>query len=632
MWFLTLALHLVHGRRKFNPPLHMTEHPDMEKMVNCVFGGIRSQQSVIFTHNDTIPESRALIKALANKTTTYVLDVENVKNGTDRRLIQLKFFTYPRHSTMYFVLKRSKGKSTFDEVENLIREIGELSPVVTRPRCLLILYDRIRSMPQRLYHKFIQSVLDFAWSMKFLDFTIAHFFSEYHPMIFHMNPYRNEFVKFQFNNESASMFFPRKLVNAKNYTVEIKLGLLTNGSCIYTNKNDEIEMFILGKENWFIYLKQFFDYTGISVDWDVNRVPLIFAPVLRRAFVKSLSMNQCPAFATTFFQSGNRSAIDQIETSRFFEFERFDLLVPPITTARFQFPWEIIETGVSFLGMILTYYISTRIMNLPRANWTLKRIIPILMGKPIEVIRQCFVESAVFISLSLVSLTVTGDLVGSFLGFLKEENVIVYETLEEINDTGMKIMIYEGIDWYNDNDTTSQELKKKVTIIEGNPAEYTILSEPFIGLAPASEGAILANLMKKLFPSHPHLFLASNITLFTAGKVLPLEKNSPWVDTFNTVAIRTREFGLDIWATNVYETRCLRKEGQWHNFQWESPQRLQNISSQFVLSLYMIGIFFALVAFTCEIDRFQLVKKWRIFWQGIWDCVRRKRRGSVQVL
>lgn len=372
LWFIILATRYVHCRHIPNLSSITTDHPDVENIVNDLFKNIKTKQSVVFSSNETIPESQGLIKALSNKTSNYVLDIETVKNGKDKRLINLKFFAYPRHSTMYFILKKANNNGTFDEMKDFLRDVSDLSPVVTRPRCLLILYGRIRGMARHLYDKAIRNFLDYAWSLKFLDLKIAHFISWDHPIIFYLNPYRNEFFKFRYDQNSTSTLFPKKLVDAKNYTINNYILSLTNATCIYRDKNGEIEMYILPNHDWFIYLKHFLAYTNIKIHWDVVWLPLMVTSFLGTGVLKMLSQNEVSSSSITFFHSGNSSMVRGVETSRFFEYVRFDLYVPPITTSKFQFPWEIFETALSFAATVFLYFTASRIIQwpgrLPRTN------------------------------------------------------------------------------------------------------------------------------------------------------------------------------------------------------------------------------------------------------------------------
>lgn len=118
------------------------------------------------------------------------------------------------------------------------------------------------------------------------------------------------------------------------------------------------------------------------------------------------------------------------------------------------------------------------------------------------------------------------------------------------------------------------------------------------------KAAFADNVIKKLCPHLSHDVVPSNISLFTSGKTISFEKNSPFVNVFNRVALTTREFGLDLGAASrVYEDRCMRREENWFNYNWESPKKFSDISGFWILMLYFIGIFIASIILIEEILR-----------------------------
>lgn len=126
---------------------------------------------------------------------------------------------------------------------------------------------------------------------------------------------------------------------------------------------------------------------------------------------------------------GNSTFVKRVETSRYFEWYEFEVFVLNIKSSKIRIPWTILETGVLFAGIILTYYAVCRILKFPKTIWSLKRIIFVLLAVKIELNFREFVEKIAFMGLSFICLSVTTDLVSSFVGFLREEDLIIYETL-----------------------------------------------------------------------------------------------------------------------------------------------------------------------------------------------------------
>lgn len=104
------------------------------------------------------------------------------------------------------------------------------------------------------------------------------------------------------------------------------------------HRNGEVEMHVLAVQNWFIYLKQFADCTKINIRWKVVPLGWLAGASMRAAHVKFVSINMAPSSTATISHSGNYSMVENVETTRIFEYERFKIIVPIITTSEFQFP------------------------------------------------------------------------------------------------------------------------------------------------------------------------------------------------------------------------------------------------------------------------------------------------------
>lgn len=242
-------------------------------------------------------------------------------------------------------------------------------------------------------------------------------------------------------------------------------------------------------------------------------------------------------------------------------------------------------------------------LNFSKKIWSFKTIIFVLLGVKIKFNFQIFFEKIAFVSLSFLSLSVTTDLMGSFLGFLREEKLVIYESLEAIVKTNLKVFTFGYFNWMANNDTVLQALKKKSRKISFNLQDIIAFLEPNVFIGPRSTAKILNNALKKLFPMHPHSLLPSNITVSSTGRSITLEKNSPFVDTFNMVALRTKEFGLDQRAEHLYHDRCFHVGDNWFKFDWETSQKSEDVSSSFIFLFYSIGVILSGVVFVGELGK-----------------------------
>lgn len=567
-------------------------------IVTNAFIDITSKQSICFTHNESIVESHALIKSLSNQTSNYIIDIQTFQQGKKQKSFNLTLFAYPRHSTMYFILKKGNGGKLFDEVKDILRNFDQLSPVVTRPRCALVIYGRILGLSKQNLDKALEDLLQNAWDMKFLDFTIIHILSSKNPVIYYLNPFENLIVNFSLTVHSNSTLFPNKLINVKNYTIHIPIPHVYNGTCVFRDKNGDLEHFLMTKADTFIFVKQFFDYTKIRVVWDVQNMSFMVFMVVYPVWLSRLSKNTITMLPMSFQRFGNHSLIKQVETSRYFDFADQQIFVPNIKTSKFSFPFELLETSLLFGSIIFSFYIISRAFKLSKKEWSVKKITFMLVGVPVDDNSTKFLERVFIVFLSMLSLTVTSELIGSFLGFLREEKLVVYETLNDINETDMQILIFDHTQWFNDNDTVVNDIMAKTIPVVMSSDHLSIYQNPFIFIGPRLYASVLNNLMQKFFSAYPNYIMPSNISLYTVGRSLPFEKNSPYLDVFNMVFLRTTEFGLDIAAQMRYDHRC--KEDSWFTFEWETPHKSEDISGICIFIMFCAGAFFSCLIFLWE--------------------------------
>lgn len=473
------------------------------------------------------------------------------------------------------------------KLKKILRDLDQLSPVVTRPRCVLIIYGRISGITKQNFDKALEDLFRNAWYMKFLDFTIVHILPRRYPVIRYLNPFQNLIVNFSLTTNSTSTLFPNKLKNVKNHTMRVPVPHIYNGTCVFRDKNGELEHFLFIKADFYIFLKQFFDYTNIGVIWDVEEMSYMIFTVTYTGWLRQLSRNGLSVLPVWFQRFGNRSLSKQVEVSRYFHFSGQEIFVPNIKTSKFNFPFELLETSLLFAAIIFSFYIVARALRFSKKHWNVKNITFLLVGVKVDGKTWNFFERVFIVCLSMLSLTVTSDLIGSFLGFLREEELVTYQTLNDINNTKMQILIFDHNDWIEDEDDVINDIMAKTTPVQISSRNFEIFQNPFIFIGPRLYAATINSLIRKLFPAYPNYILPSNITLYSTGKAFAFEKNSPYVDTFDIIALRTKEFGLDIAAESKYNHRC--KGNGWFSSKWETPHKSEDVSG------ICIFIFFVLV-------------------------------------
>lgn len=120
----------------------------------------------------------------------------------------MSIFKNPRHSTIYVILSQNvqHSKVTYTALDELVR----MSPISIRPKCLLIMQKR-----NQWPFDDIKKLLNHAWSLKFLDFTVIIVINNSKMVCISFNPFTIVYdTKYSC---TMSEVFPGKLQNVNKY-------------------------------------------------------------------------------------------------------------------------------------------------------------------------------------------------------------------------------------------------------------------------------------------------------------------------------------------------------------------------------------------------------------------------------
>lgn len=163
---------------------------------------------VIITNDKEKMYSKNYIFIKKLKSPIIVLDLKNVSSS---RSLKMPIFRNPRQSSIYIIFQSDLSNNTFDILNNLV----EISPIPTRPKCLLILSNNQSNNTAE------KEILNYSWELKFLDFTILKIRKNYCINFKNYNPFTKNYGSGCLTNINSA--FPDKLRDVKkhNFTVQI---------------------------------------------------------------------------------------------------------------------------------------------------------------------------------------------------------------------------------------------------------------------------------------------------------------------------------------------------------------------------------------------------------------------------
>lgn len=146
-------------------------------------------------------------------------------------------FQNPRRTTLYIILQNEHTHFHLNSLHDIMSRFDEILPVFMRPMYLLIFFsDRF------LLKNSLQELLQHAWRLKFLDFSILNIDTANQFFLLNYNPFiRNYDIEY---SQAEMNLFPNKLRNLENYAFKIPVPNCTNSN---VSNETRIEFFLSQK-------------------------------------------------------------------------------------------------------------------------------------------------------------------------------------------------------------------------------------------------------------------------------------------------------------------------------------------------------------------------------------------------
>ena len=151
------------------------------------------------------------IRSLTKKVSTATIDLTAIKKNYDNRSLEIPIFRNSRSSVIHVILQNEQSdfNGTYTILDNFVRS----SPIPMRPKCLLIFFGNMKST----YN--VENLLQYAWSLKFLDFSIIKIEEKNSIHFFNYNPFTENYVTEYV--EAVINIFPDKLNNVHKYPFKL---------------------------------------------------------------------------------------------------------------------------------------------------------------------------------------------------------------------------------------------------------------------------------------------------------------------------------------------------------------------------------------------------------------------------
>lgn len=415
--------------------------------------------------------------------------------------------------------------------------IEELHPNSAKPKILAILLNNGSLLAYE-----IESMYKYAWSKKFLDFSIVekyfNFLSKEHNCIFHYyNPFYEIIDKKHFHTRME--LFPNKLRDVNGCV--FKLGLISTDA--YTNITKNAKGNIVGVTGSKIpVLLEILKIMNFSPEYVEVAKNMSFGKGINVLFEKlrnnDLNMHVVPRI----FSLRHASSFSQVDLENTV---RFVSVVPILSTISINIPADLLSSALIIpLGVVIICYFAI-VLKIQQDKLSPFSILQALFGIPLTTRPTKTGDRMIFLSIILVSLWYSIDFYSNFLNFqlIRERP---FDTFESIDESNLKLYVNDyAFDFvFSDEDWRIQNLKRKAEQVEDIASCMSLLARGANLVCVLQEDLAKIYIMALSSKYAEKLKIAKPV--FNSQRmVYYFERSSPYTEAFHAILRKIYESGID---------------------------------------------------------------------------------------
>lgn len=531
----------------------------------------------IFTdHLSSISEQHnSFFKTAINRIPILVTNLTKIINNGDNRSLEMPAFKNPRASTMYIILHNEKWD--IKRIYSILDNFTEISPIPTRPKCLLILYNYNADWSENE----LKNISHYAWTLKFLDFSIIKIDSPDHIISLNYHPFMELYNANYL--ESEIDIFPDKLKNMNNHSLPIPVYDAEPYLSIKKKSNGEV---IVSGEAC-ICLDIFSKMINFKLRYIVeegNSTMNKITAAIKKLENNTLTMLPIGGLVISTLYGKN------ITIGNFIESSKLVFIVPNTSNIQMDFSSKNLIYLLSFPFILLILVISVYLLKPKSRLLNNFNIFQIFVGVSTWQPRNSS-ERIAFFTIAVLSLIYSSD----FFSTLTDMKFFRYEqrfdSFEDFLDS--KLTVYTDL---KANEYDTEQIKQLLSISK-KMTKYTDCVNTVITTNEAAciSGYRLAlNLMKIYKDIHENSLLKiSGLSFRDDFVAYSFEKASPYIEKFNWIYQKILEGGLlKKWNFKDFPNITLRED---------STPNTNNFFTQFLLIIMFIGCGFGVLTFLFEL-------------------------------
>lgn len=333
------------------------------KELSKIINELKPHHVTIFTNRSVNSSHDTYVRNIISETPSIVTDLNVTEIGSNPLYTQL--FQNPRPRTIYNLFMK---EFDLQKVYFLLDKLARLSPIQTRPKCLLT----FSTANQNLSLNLLKKVLHRAWSLKFLDFTIIVVDATGSNFFFNWNPFTDVYNGGSLRD--VNNLFPDKAININKHALKILAFHIPPFVEIDNQGNNTIKVSGI---HYSTYLKTIerklnagFNFTMTSQ----SSTNSFIESTLMKLKENNVDMSLIPmnVHARLF----NKSVV----TGYPIGFSKLTAVVPVITKFKYDVPLDSLIFVLSFPTVLAIFLIIAYVL---KFKWTAFDILAILIGYPI---------------------------------------------------------------------------------------------------------------------------------------------------------------------------------------------------------------------------------------------------------
>ena len=405
----------------------------IEPVIVKIIGDFKFYQIIIFTDetpsNDNM-DQHFLFDVFISRVPSININLANIHELKNNQLAALPSSQNPRETSfIVMIFSDDSNKSIYSKVEQLMLYfLTNLSrrPRSPRPYCLLIYFNNKNVVQSNL-----NDILRYAWSNKFLEFTILEIKLDDASTIMFYNPFTNTYTRQNTTHLNMEKLFPDKLKNVHQYPLST---VAADYPPYFTVVRDSQGKALYIEGIYDIITNIFIESLNFSRTFiEVSRRP----HKIRGKYLIKPKMGISPSALTAHYIRSNPNMV----MSKHMTIVEYVLIVPVL---KFNEPHYVPQLSffiLSAAGVQFILTIAVWMFNLDVKIWNIFNIIRIIFGAPLSKLPDAMIKRIILIVLILTSMIFSTNLYAN----LTESNVVTYhktfDTYEDIYKSNFSIYV-----------------------------------------------------------------------------------------------------------------------------------------------------------------------------------------------